>query len=227
MNKKNSGRLRGIILVCICIAGFIYVLGRKEESIDIQKGIAKEIIRFHVIANSDTPVDQGVKLVVKDKVVTYMQKKLRNTETKEEAKEIMKKEIPAIQNIAQKTVRKEGYPYSCNVMYHQRTFPVKVYGDLTFPAGKYEALDIVLGNAEGKNWWCVMFPSLCFVDGTYSIVPEDSKESLKGVLTEEEFQSISKTEGVKVSFDFKIREWITGLGEKVEHVTKNLEKRLL
>lgn len=204
---KKSNKYRYIILLCMCMVGFLYTILHSESNTNVQQGIAKEIIRFHVVANSDADVDQEVKLVVKDRVVHYMQGKLADAKTKKEAKHIMKKEIPQIKHIAKKTLRKEGYNYSCDVVYHQREFPVKVYGDLTFPAGKYEALDVVLGDARGRNWWCVMFPSLCFVDGTYSIVPDNSKEKLQKVLTKEEYETISENETLKVQYAFKVAEW--------------------
>lgn len=212
---KKSNKYRYIILLCMCIAGFLYTILHSEANTNIQQGIAKEIIRFHVVANSDANVDQEVKLVVKDQVVHYMQEKLAGAKTKKEAKCIMKKEIPKIKHIAQKTLKKEGYNYSCDVVYHQREFPIKVYGDLTFPAGKYEALDVVLGNAKGKNWWCVMFPSLCFVDGTYSIVPDNSKEKLQNVLTKEEYETISESETLKVQYAFKVKEWWNSAKEQI------------
>lgn len=205
--KKKSNKTRCIVLLCMCMAGFLYVAIHSEVSRNVQQGIATEIIRFHVIANSDAEVDQKVKLVVKDKVVSYMQGKLAKTTTREQAEKVMKKEMPAIKKIAQKTVKKQGYDYTCEVVYHEREFPVKAYGDLTFPAGKYEALDVILGNAQGKNWWCVMFPSLCFVDGTYAVVPDKSKERLKEVLTEEEYKTISDNGSVKVEFAFKLEQW--------------------
>ena len=212
---KKSNKYRYIILLCMCMAGFLYTILHSESNTNVQKGIAKEIIRFHVVANSDADVDQEVKLVVKDRVVHYMQGKLADAKTKKEAKHIMKKEIPQIKHIAQKTLRKEGYNYSCDVVYHQREFPVKVYGDLTFPAGKYEALDVVLGDARGRNWWCVMFPSLCFVDGTYSIVPDNSKEKLQKVLTKEEYETISENETLKVQYAFKVTEWWNSAKEQI------------
>ena len=206
---KKSSKYRYIILLCMCIAGFLYTILHSEANTNIQQGIAKEIIRFHVVANSDTNVDQEVKLAVKDQVVHYMQGKLAGAKTKKEAKHIMKKEIPQMKHIAQKTLRKEGYDYSCDVVYHQREFPIKVYGDLTFPAGKYEALDVVLGNAKGKNWWCVMFPR------TYSIVPDNSKEKLQNVLTKEEYETISESETLKVQYAFKVKEWWNSAKEQI------------
>ncbi len=216
--KRNS--LRCLILLCMCIAGYGYTLLHSETNANMQKGIAKEIIRFHVIANSDKDVDQNVKLVVKDKVVKYMQGKLASTKTRYEAKQIMKREMPQIKKIAQRTIRKEGYHYSCDVQYHEREFPIKVYGDLTFPAGKYEALDVILGNAEGKNWWCVMFPSLCFVNGTYSYVPDNSKNRLKEVLTENEYRAISKKKKFNIEYKLKVAEWCGSVKKQIMNIVE-------
>jgi stage II sporulation protein R len=136
-----------------------------------------------------------------------MQGKLNGIGDRKQAEHIMKREMPVIKEIAQKTVEEKGYQYSCNVVYHEREFPIKMYGDLTFPAGKYEALDVLLGDAKGKNWWCVMFPSLCFVEGSYCVVPDSSKAKLKNVLTQDEYKSISSKKTCKVSYKFKLFEW--------------------
>ena len=85
-------------------------------------------------------------------------------------------------------------------------FPTKIYKDLTFPAGEYEALRVDIGNAEGKNWWCVMYPPLCFVDQTYSIVPEDSKKQLKDLLTTKEYESLFADKDTKITYRFKVVE---------------------
>lgn len=214
--KKKSNNCRYIILLCICMIGLIYCgLHRNDGGTSIQQGIAEEIIRFHVIANSDDEVDQQVKLKVKERLVKYMQKELKGIDNKAEAKRVMKREMPKIKAIARKTLKKEGYNYSCDVKYHKRTFPVKLYGDLTFPAGEYEALDVVLGNAKGKNWWCVMFPTLCFVDGTYAVVPDESKEILKNTLTDAEYNAITREERFTVAYELKMVEWWNQLKEQI------------
>lgn len=221
MRRRKRNHVGVIILLGVSLFGLLLTaVHKKEVRPEVQKGIADEVIRFHVIANSDAPIDQSVKLEVKDKVVKYMQGKLKDADTKEEAKVIMKEEIPAIKEIAKKTVKAEGYDYDCNAVYHTREFPVKVYGDLTFPSGKYEALDVVLGNAEGKNWWCVMFPTLCFVDGTYAVVPDESKEQLKDVLTEEEYEAIANEEDVEGEYELKVVEWFGVAKEKVQEVVR-------
>lgn len=209
-NHRKKKRINGCMFLFILSIAVLLICGvihRSNEGETIQKGIADQVIRFHVIANSDSEVDQGVKLLVKNKVVIYLQKKLKDVKTKAEAEKIIVKEIPVIQKIAKKTVREEGYDYPCNVRMGDRAFPVKMYGDLTFPAGTYEALQITLGEAEGRNWWCVMFPSLCMVDGTYSIVPDSSKTLLKHVLSPEEYDTVLGQKDIKVKYKFKAAEW--------------------
>ncbi len=209
-NHRKKKRINGCMFLFILSIAVLLICGvihKNNEGETIQKGIADQVIRFHVIANSDSEVDQGVKLLVKNKVVIYLQKKLKDVKTKAEAEKIIVKEIPVIQKIAKKTVREEGYDYPCNVRMGDRAFPVKMYGDLTFPAGTYEALQITLGEAEGRNWWCVMFPSLCMVDGTYSIVPDSSKTLLKHVLSPEEYDTVLGRKDIKVKYKFKAAEW--------------------
>ena len=89
-------------------------------------------------------------------------------------------------------------------------FPIKKYGDLTFPAGDYQALMIRIGQGEGKNWWCVMYPSLGFVDSTYQVVPEESKEKLKETMTKEDYEMLLGGES-EVSFGFKLLDWVDKL----------------
>lgn len=209
-NYRKKKKINGCIFLLALSITVLFICGvihKSNEGENIQKGIANQVIRFHVIANSDSEVDQGVKLLVKNKVVVYLQKKLKDVKTKTEAEKVIVKEIPAVQKIAKKTVREEGYDYACNVRLGDQAFPVKMYGDLTFPAGTYEALLVTLGKAKGRNWWCVMFPSLCMVDGTYSIVPDSSKSLLKNVLSPTEYNAVSGKDDVKVEYKFKAAEW--------------------
>lgn len=156
----------------------------------LQSGIAEQIIRFHVLANSDSEEDQQLKKQVKTEVVSYLQEKLKVAKTKVEAEKIIRQEEGQIQKIAKNKIASEGYSYDVEVKLEPHYFPIKNYGDLTFPSGDYEALRVLIGKAEGRNWWCVMFPSLCFVDESYGVVPDESKEKLQHVLTEEEYQEL-------------------------------------
>lgn len=218
INRINITKSRIFLVFPIFIAVllFIYYLfdpspelkdsKAMEASSVIQEGIAKEIIRFHVLANSDSDEDQALKLKVKNAVVEGLKEPLEEAENIEEARNIVNQNISLVTQIALNIIKEEGYDYGVNVNLSDTYFPTKIYGDMTFPPGIYEALRIEIGEAKGKNWWCVMFPPLCFVDGTYSVVPEKSKEQLKYVLTEDEYASLAKEGKLKVKAKFKVQE---------------------
>lgn len=193
MRKKTRVAVLQVLGVVFLLV--ILVLAKSQNGqAKVQQGIADQIIRFHVLANSDSEEDQAVKLKVKTKVVEYLQKQLTNCQSKEEAKAILRANFGKIQEIAAKVLKEEGFDYPVKVELATAYFPVKVYGDLTFPEGDYEALRVLIGEAKGKNWWCVMFPSLCFVNETYSVVPDTSKDTLRYVLSDEEYEEISHKE---------------------------------
>ncbi len=162
-----------------------------DDASQIQQDIADHIIRLHVIAHSDTNEDQALKLKVRDKVLSGIQDSLKEASTKTSAKNILEEKIPDIQKIALSKIRAEGYDYPVHVVMENRYFPAKTYGNLTFPPGTYQALCIEIGAAQGKNWWCVLFPSLCFVDETTAEVPEPSRKKLEDSLSEEAYQSLA------------------------------------
>lgn len=186
---------------------FLYQRAMKEQK--MQRDIAREILRLHVVANSDSKEDQELKMKVKETVVTYLRGTMSDANSVEEAREEIQKRLPEIEEIAEEKMQEEGYSYTAQAELGECYFPIKEYGDLTFPAGEYEALRVNLGDSAGKNWWCVMYPSLCFVDSTYQIVPDSSKEKLKNNLTEEEYNSLLDGED-KVQYSFKIIEWLKG-----------------
>ena len=162
----------------------------RGKAAGIQQGIAGEILRFHVIANSDSKEDQALKLKVRDAVVEYMKDLLEGAEDLEETKGRVAERLADIEELAMRIVEKEQAGYPVHAELTECYFPRKSYGDCTFPAGRYEALRICIGKAEGKNWWCVLFPNLCFVDSIHAVVPEEQKKELKNVLTEEEYESL-------------------------------------
>lgn len=168
---------------------------------DVQPGIAQEIIRFHVIANSDSKEDQELKILVKNTLVSSLSPLLSDVTSKEEAISVLSRQMDAMKALAEETIQANGYSYNVNVTMANVYFPLKIYGNYTFPPGYYDALRVQIGNAQGKNWWCVMFPPLCFVDETYNIVDEEGGEKLKQLLTEEEYDSLfSKRTPIKVKF---------------------------
>lgn len=163
-----------------------------ETSQQIQENIAKNIIRLHVIANSDTAADQRMKLAVRDEIITFLQNSLKKASSTSEAAKIILTHTGQIKADALHVLSRYNSSYTVKVSLQPRYFPIKQYGDLTFPAGTYQALCVEIGKAEGRNWWCVLFPSLCFVDETTATVPDNSKEKLKDCLTTEEYQAISE-----------------------------------
>ena len=178
----------------------------------LQVGIAEEIIRFHVISNSDSKADQSLKYQVKDALVEALQPYLKEAKDIEEAQDILAGMLPFIEEVATKVIHETNNEYSVTASLTSCYFPMKVYGSYTFPPGYYEALQVKIGRAEGKNWWCVMFPPLCFVDETYSIVDEEGKEKLKYLLTEEEFDLLRNNK-VPIKIRFRLFESIKNLFE--------------
>lgn len=208
-NKRYDIIFRGIVVV-LFVAVFTTIGMRESQSAKakLQRGIASEIIRFHVIANSDLDQDQAVKMKVKDAVIKALRPRMTQTENIAVARGELQDQMGFIQEVATQTLRENGFYYDVTVSLDQEEFPIKVYGDITLPAGTYEALCIRLGAAEGHNWWCIVFPSLCYVDETYSYVPDESKDQLKNLLSDEEYDSITKEEGIKIKVKFKLWEYL-------------------
>ena len=192
-----------ICLFSVLAVSAIVVMSSIKINIDeclVQAGIASNIIRFHVRANSDTDTDQQLKIKVKNEVVSYIQPFLENSPSIDTSREILSQHIEDIKDTALDTIHKEGFNYSVNVYFEQSYFPMKTYADVTFPPGEYEAFRIDIAEANGKNWWCVLYPPLCFVDSVYGELPESSKEELKNVLTDDEYNAITD---VQYKYKFK------------------------
>jgi stage II sporulation protein R len=167
-------------------------IARQQHIPALQNHLAENILRLHVVADSDAPEDQALKLKVRDKIIDYLRETVRNANSPAQAEELITPQIPKLTAIAQETLARNGRNSPIQIAIENRQFPVKTYGDLTFPAGTYRSLCIDIGTAQGQNWWCVLFPSLCFLDETTATVPEESKEKLKEGLTEEEYQALEQ-----------------------------------
>ena len=167
---------------------------------------AQEVFRFHVLANSDSEKDRNLKLQVRDAVLDYMKEELSE---EPEEKQCLKQTVQwarthtdEIRAIGEKTVAAAGEDQSVNVAVTTCYFPDRTYGDMTFPAGNYQALRVELGSAEGHNWWCVLYPNLCFSDTTNAVVPDKGKKQLKQVLTEEEYSKVTANTKFKIGWYF-------------------------
>jgi len=171
----------------------------------VSKNISDSVFRLHVIANSDSDEDQNLKYLVRDKLIDYMNSLSQNIYSKDEAIKIANENKDEFYNIAKSVIIDNGFNYDVNVEIGNFSFPTKNYGDISLPAGFYDALKVEIGNSSGQNWWCVIFPSLCFVDVSDGIVPKDSKETLQENMHEEDYNLIS-SDNLEYKFKFKLVE---------------------
>lgn len=187
---KNMKKLSIFIIICTILLLVIPNGGQANGEVS-QQEIAKKLIRFHVIANSDSESDQALKLKVRDEILKYIAPKLENSKSIEESRKILKENDAQIKKISYDVVRRNGYNYKVTSTLGNFNFPIKQYGNIVLPEGSYEAYRIVIGSGEGKNWWCVMFPPLCFVDLTKGeVAVKESENQIKKVLTEDEFKLV-------------------------------------
>lgn len=206
-----------LLLISILSISGIYIYGEMNSVEKVSQGYKDKLIRFHVLANSDSEEDQDLKLKVRDGIIQYLQPMLKESNSLKESEEIILKESDNIKAIGENIIRENGYNYGVDVKLEYTNFPAKQYSNIVLPAGEYKALRILIGEAEGKNWWCVMFPPLCFVDESNGVIDKETDEKLKSVLTEEEYDliaedSIEKTKNVKMKF--KVIEIIEALASR-------------
>lgn len=197
------------VIIVLLVFSVIKVFGNTKEN--VQPQIAEKILRFHVIANSDDCLDQSVKLKVRDGVLEFLEPKFEGCENKSDCEAVVIENIDGIKSKAEEILENEGFDEEVLVSLKERYFPVKQYGQYTFPQGNYEALCVEIGEAKGKNWWCVLYPRLCFVDSLYAVVPKTSETELKNILNDEEYRAIFNDKDTKIEVKSKLFEWIKGL----------------
>lgn len=168
----------------------------------LQPSIASKILRFHVLANSDSSLDQNVKKEVRDAVGTYLAPFLEEADNLEETKEIVNSHMEEIIAVSEKTLQENGFSYEVNACITKTHFPEKTYGEYTFPKGMYEALQITIGEGQGQNWWCVLYPNMCFKGTVFEVVEEDAKTELKEVLSPWEYADVFDSGKVEVRWKF-------------------------
>lgn len=200
------------------------IAGGPGYATDIQAGghgareIYEKVIRLHVIANSDTAEDQDLKMHVRDRIINELSGKLEDLDGIESSREYIIANTNLIQSIAEDEIKKRGKDYDVKAVFGQYQFPVKSYGFVTLPAGEYDALRVIIGNGKGSNWWCVLFPPLCFVDITKGETQADMRKRLEKVLTAEELaaiQTLSSPEQVPVKIRFKLVDWLHEASGKI------------
>ena len=190
--KKSVLILLSALLLLIAL---LSILPIHSESL-----IYDEVLRLHVIANSDSDADQKLKLLVRDAILEETQKILKNAKSREEAEKIISEHSALLENIALETVRKNRFDYSVALELGKEKYPTKNYESCAFPSGEYLSLRIKIGEASGENWWCVLFPPLCLSAAT-------DKDAFTSVgITDSQYQIITETDNPKYKIRFKLLE---------------------
>ena len=185
----------------------IFLVSFLLYSVSIQKSISSKVLRLHILANSNASFDQELKLKVRDNVINYVTPLLKDSISLSQTKEIISRNIDNINAIAQETVSKYSN-YKTYISLASSNFPTKHYENFSFPAGNYEALKIIIGEGKGNNWWCIMFPPLCFTNSSSGEFDKDSEKQLKESLSNEEYALVNNYEKPDVKIKFRILEWL-------------------
>lgn len=193
---------RTVVYILIGILFGIFVWTNVLGHDFLQPSIASKILRFHVLANSDSVGDQAVKEKVRDAVGVYLQPLLAGADSLEETKRIIGENMEGIETISRQTLKEYGYDYPVKVCITRTDFPEKSYGAYTFPKGEYEALQISIGEAAGQNWWCVLYPNMCFRGSVFEVVEESAGQALREVLNPWEYADVFDSGKVEVRFKF-------------------------
>lgn len=164
------------------------------------ESISNKVFRLHIIANSDSAEDQALKLKVRDRILNDFGSELKGVDDLISAEKITSENINKIKNLAQDEVNRNGYDYSVNAVITHMYFNTRHYGEITLPAGYYDALRIVIGTGKGKNWWCVMFPPMC-------LPAAEKRSEINSVLNSSELDVAEG--GQKYKVEFKIVEFVT------------------
>ena len=211
LNFMKNPKLRNFSLLAFLLFIYVFICAQSYVSA-VSNDLSQAVFRLHVIANSDSDEDQALKLKVRDALLNYMNDICSNCSTKAEAISLANDHKNDFQQIAENTIADNGYNYSVKSNIGNFYFPTKNYGDISLPAGFYDALRVEIGEAKGKNWWCVMFPSLCFIDVSSGIVDDEAKENLEENLKEESYSIISDKDNSEVKLKFKLIEFFAEKG---------------
>lgn len=177
-------------LSCLLLALILSMSQVQKGQEALAAHLSPSLLRFHILANSDSGKDQQVKLEVRSLILDYMQEHLKNDAGKEETMQYLADNKTEVEQIADRYLKQKGFGYQASLELTNCYFPARSYGDMVFPCGYYDAARITLGSGKGHNWWCVLYPRLCFVDAVCSEVPEESKQTLKEELEQGDYLAL-------------------------------------
>ncbi len=221
--KEKRRRAWLCAAVCLFLSVFLAASAKAEKETGgigpaadaaLAARIAPRILRFHVLANSDSPEDQALKFEVRDLLLSEIAALSEDRNMRQEipadgsesgsedtsARQdrlsrgelcaLILKNRAALESHAEALAASRGFSYPVAIRLERCEFPERTYGDLTFPAGTYDAVRVLIGRGDGKNYWCVLYPSLCYLDCTHAVVPGESKELLRDILPEDDFYAL-------------------------------------
>lgn len=178
-----------ILVLSLLLLFLLFSMGtlqKKRETLAAR--IAPSILRFHVLANSNSKEDQNVKLEVRSLLLDYMQARLpENANSKEAVTVWLSDNKSSLESAASRFLAKKQIPYSARLSLERAWFPTRVYDDLVIPCGTYDAVRVILGQGKGHNWWCVLYPRFCFLDEVCKEIPEASRKELQDKLNQDDY----------------------------------------
>ncbi len=199
------------LLVAIILTTAITVYSEK-----VRDGVAQNVLRLHVLANSDDPADQNLKLRVRDRLLRESGEMFRDSQSLADTRMILDENRENLTRAAEEEIALAGYDYSVSIETGKFSFPIRQYENISLPAGEYEAVRVKIGQAEGENWWCVMFPPLCFVDAAMGESNDESLSVLKENLSGEEYALIANGPEGGVNIRFKVVDFFNASVETVK-----------
>ncbi|MDR1532460.1 MAG: stage II sporulation protein R [Clostridiales bacterium] len=194
-----------IIFASVCSGLLITGALAYRDAYAAQRGVAGSLIRFHVRASSDTAADQARKLAVRDAVLAEYGGRLEACGNIDEARAFLSARTGEIEELAEAELRARGSLHEVRAYLGTDYFPTREYGGIALPAGYYETLRIDIGSGRGANWWCIMFPPLCYVDITKEELSEKTKERLKTVMTDSGYDLIAEGKAEDGRMPLKIK----------------------
>ncbi len=179
----------------------------------VQKDLSEELLRLHIVANSNSITDQEAKLFVRDEIIKQVKDEFSFASDKEGLRVDLIKNTEKFEKIADEALKKSGLSYKSNAKIERILIPRKEYNNIILPEGEYDALVVRLGEAKGENWWCIVYPPLCFTESTFGNLSNDAKEYLKNTLSPESYNLISQ-EGFSIEYKLKLVEIFEKIKEK-------------
>ncbi|MGI5946814.1 MAG: stage II sporulation protein R [Lachnospiraceae bacterium] len=209
---KNDIFAGGILILLAFILSLVQ-LGSPD--LKLAGRLRKQVLRFHVIADSNQKTDQDLKLEVRSFLLDKISQGLAeesSSKSKEETADYVRLHKEELEQDTNEFIHDKGFSYEAEIEVGVSHFPTKTYGDMLFPAGDYDAVRVILGKGKGRNWWCVLYPSLCFVNDTAAVVPDSSKQELACVLGEEDYQSLFLAHP-DIQFTSRLAQWAKRLSD--------------